>query len=128
MRKVWMLVLVAVGGALLGSAGTAGGVLCMLRDRDVTIGKTMSAPKDGVCQVQPLEGAGKELRLGPETRVVRIERIKADQIRAGDEFVSRNAANGAPSPAVVVFSDQMDLWTLYNAVGHGTTRSKTAGK
>jgi hypothetical protein len=122
-------VVVVVAAAGISSAAAGGGVLCMLAGRDVSFGKVRTAPQNGVLQISS-EGRS-ELRIGPETKVLRIERISPDQIRAGDEFIARN---GNPaSPSVVVYRDQMDLIHLYQAMGHGTQKraapvAKTASK
>jgi hypothetical protein len=121
MRRYVFLSLVALGGALLGSASTAGGILCMISGRDVAIGTLTSSPQAGLCRVDGMDGV-RELRLGPNTQVVRIERIAPDAVRPGEHFVARNGAPGSPSPAVVVYHDDADLFALYNAVGHGTKK------
>ena len=75
MRKVGLTVVVALSAALLGSATTAGGILCMLYERDVTIGKLTSGPQDGLCQV---EAAG---LLGLAKIRRREEFLEADDLR-----------------------------------------------
>jgi hypothetical protein len=124
-RKHFLLGTVALGGALLGSASTAGGILCMLSGRDVSVGTLASAPKAGRCQVDGMDGV-RELRLGPNTQVIRIERIPADAVQPGEHFVARNGSQGGPSPAVVVYHNDADLFALYNAVGHGTKKKQAA--
>ena len=127
MRRFWIRAAIALGAALLGSATTAGGILCMLHGRNVTYGQLVAAPREGVCAVQAADGV-KQLRLGPNTKIVRIERVPAGEVRAGEQFVARNANDGGASPAVVLFGSQEDLFTLYNAVGHGTRRGQVASR
>lgn len=124
MRRYGMALPLVLGGALLGSAGTAGGILCMLNSRDVSYGTVQSAPRDGIRQVRGAE-AGAQLRVGPQTRVVRVARVSASEIRPGEEFIALNPPKGGASPAVLVYGKMDDLFTLYDAVGHGTKRKET---
>ena len=118
MTRVKMMVAVALGTALLSSAATAGGVICMLQGRNVTIGKTASAPEGGLCKIAG--SPGQALKVGPQTSVVRLERVAPGEIRPGEQFVALNGEKGGASPCVVLYRSDRDLFDVYRAFGHGT--------
>jgi len=114
--------------ALLATAATAGGIFCMLSGRDVRYGKIADAPGGGVYRVQPISDDGaRELRMTPKAVIYRVQRIQPEDVKPGEFFVARPAAQNSPQ-RVVVFDNEMDLYGVYAAVGHGTTRSKPASK
>ncbi len=120
-----MAMVLVLAGGLLASAAAGGGILCMLQGRDVTFGEiTAPSARDGAVLIKA-EGA-KSLRLGPKSQIVRVERIRAEDLRPGDEFIARNAAPGGASPQVLVFREQNDLYALYGALGHGTKAGDAA--
>ena len=126
MKGMKTLIAVGLGTALLASAATAGGLLCMLQGRNVTVGTVKAAPENGIVQVSA-DGT-RELKLGPETKVVRMELVPAAEIRPGEVFVSLNGKSGGASPAVAVFKSHEALAVLYRAMGHGTNRPATVAK
>src|SRR5688572_5444145 len=120
-RKSRLLVLTGLTTMIAASGVTAGGVLCMLAGRDVTIGEAKSIVRDG--KAVPVAAGVKAAAIGPKTEIIRIERIRVDQIRPDDTFVARNPKKaGEAAPAVVVFQSPNDVLSLYTAMGHGTER------
>jgi hypothetical protein len=122
MRGFRWVAIAACAAGLSSAAAAGGGILCMLMGRDVTYGKIASAPQHGLCRVEA-EGRT-ELRVGADTKVLRLQRIRPDEIRPGEQFVARGRSGTAP--VVVVFEDEMALVNLYQAMGHGTERRQTA--
>jgi hypothetical protein len=123
MRRIGLALAALTGAALLAGGAHAGGILCMLQGRDVTIGKVAPEAAGGA----RLAGErGGTLAIGEGTTILRIERVRASDLRPGEQFVARNGRDGKPSPVVVLFKDVDDLAHLYGAMGHRTSRPALA--
>jgi hypothetical protein len=126
MKRLTNLIAVGRGTARRARAATAGGLLCMLQGRNVTFGTVKGAPQNGVMTVSA-EGA-RDMRVGAGTKVVRLELIRPEDVKPGEQFIALNGKTGQPSPAVAVFKEHDALWAVYQSMGHGTTRPATVAK
>jgi len=122
MLRKSLLVPALVISMFVAGAAAAGGIYCMLEGRDVSFGKITGTAGSTRLVVD----GGSSVAIGPDTVIVRIERIKASDLRPGDEFISRNGKAGHSTPNVVVYGRQDDVFALYKAMGHGTTNPGTA--
>ncbi len=119
----WQPIALAAIAATVGSAATAGGVLCMIAGRDVTFGKVVEAPASGIVR---LADQSAPVRLGEETRIYRLQRIRPDEIRAGEHLLVPRSPSGGRAGSAVVFEDPTAVQDVYVAFGHGTRRNRAA--
>jgi len=105
--KWWLGVTTAA--VLVSSTATAGGLMCLLTAHGLELGRITGVPKPGVLHVS---GGAPELNVGPDTAILRVQRIDIGALRPGDRYVARRGSGAAA--AVVVFAQDSDVVALTN--------------
>jgi hypothetical protein len=118
MRAMRLTGTAALCMAAMAGAAAAGGVACALPGRDVTIGEIRYAPQGE--HVEVTSNRGRYVRLSPNTRVFRIERLRTENLTPGQRFLAVNGDYDRAAPYVLIFKNDADVTDVQAALGSQT--------
>jgi hypothetical protein len=121
--RSWMIGVVGfVAVTAMAGQVAAGGVECMLSTVGLTHGWAAAAPGGGTIALK--EGA---FRIGPETVVIRVERMEPKVVPAGQFVVAPKPGDGDVSAWMLVAGSEPEIAALAKAIGFQGAKARRVG-
>jgi hypothetical protein len=114
MRRWSVMVGLAAGGALAAGIATAGGIACMLAEVGLELSRAAGPASDSTV---PVTAGGKAPRIGPETRLLRVDRMDPAPVAAGRQVLAPAMPAGETPAWLFVGEVAGDLAALDDALG-----------